>query len=831
MLNSLKSLFHRYRQARVSVHAVGPALIDSNGLQHGQIDMVTTTPGVFVVSGWSLSDDIVLLVNSARSRIQERTFRQDVVDVLSIAENPKLGFHAEGPMGADGVFLSTTFGEQTYFYQIPLPNPSESPIQFFQTAVCFCADLLRASPLLVRWFITRDHSYRTKVRQMLVPDPPDINRFSILDADMLNLPEVAQAQDPGKITIVLPVFNALDLLPEALGRIRRHTDLLWHLIVIEDASTDPDVRPFLRAWVDESNENKPAQVTLLENNENLGFIKSVNRGFSAASERDGTVVLLNSDAFVPAGWASRLVAPILADPAVASVTPMSNDAEIFSVPVVCQKIGLKVGQGDDIDQAARRLGPSANVATAPTGVGFCMAMSPKFLKKLPEFDTSFGRGYGEEVDWCQKARALGGKNVGIANLFVEHRGGESFGSAEKQKLIARNGATISSRYKNYDSEVQAFIHTDPLVSARLALAVAWAGSQSTEGLPIYVAHSLGGGADDHLARRIIDDVASIGAAIVLRLGGATRWTLEVHGRQGVCSAATDSFALIKSLLEPVRRRHLIYSCAVGDKAPWEVPANLLSLYRPGIDCLETLFHNFFPLSPSYTLLDGNGRYLGPPQPGQDLDIVPDGTDASLQDWRDAWEPLLVASDRLIVFSPSSRDIVALSYPALEQKVVVIPHSDVTALPRLAVQDDPPVIGVLGNIGFEKGAQVLMRLGKALDPQLHGRLVIIGNIDPAYAPPPSVAVHGNYDIANIEALVSRYKINRWLIPSICPETFSYTTRECLSTGLPVFCFNLGGQADALGPAENGHVLPVALAEDIEGLARVLSNGSVESASAA
>lgn len=831
MLNSLKSLFQRYRQARVTVHAVGPALIDSNGVQHGQIDMVTTTAGLFVVSGWSLSDDIGLLVNSQRSRIQNRSFRQDVVDVFSIAENPKLGFHVEGPMGPNGVFLSTTFGDQTYFYQIPLPNPSQSPAKTFQTGVCFCADLLRATPLFVRWLITRDQSYRTKVRQKLIPNPPDIKRFSILDADMLTLPAKTEARGTGKITIVLPVFNALDLLPEVLDRVRRHTDLPWHLIVIEDASTDPSIRPFLRAWVDEGNEINPDQVTLLENDENLGFIRSVNRGFSAASERDGTVILLNSDAFVPAGWASRLVAPILADPTVASVTPMSNDAEIFSVPVVCQKVGLKAGQGDDIDQAARRLGPSANVTTAPTGVGFCMAMSPKFLNKLAEFDTSFGRGYGEEVDWCQRARALGGKHVGIANLFVEHRGGESFGNTEKLKLIARNGATISSRYKNYDSEVQAFIHTDPLVSARLALGVAWAGSQSTDRLPIYVAHSLGGGAEDHLARRITEDMTTKGAAIVLRVGGATRWTLEVHGQQGICSAATDSFALIKSLLDPVKRRHLIYSCAVGDKAPWEIPANLLSLYRPETDSLETLFHNFFPLSPSYTLLDGDGRYLGPPQPGQDFDVVPDGTETSLRDWRDAWEPLLAASDRLIVFSPSSRDIVTLSYPALAQKVVVIPHSDMTALPRLTVQDGPPVIGVLGNIGFEKGARVLMHLGKSLDPKLDGRLVIIGNIDPAYAPPSSVAVHGNYDIANIEALVSRYRINRWLIPSICPETFSYTTRECLSTGLPVYCFDLGGQADALHSASNGFVLPLSLAEDTEGLAKVLSGELIEGASAA
>ena len=54
---------------------------------------------------------------------------------------------------------------------------------------------------------------------------------------------------------------------------------------------------------------------------------------------------------------------------------------------------------------------------------------------MPEFDTTFGRGYGEEVDWCQKVRALGGRHLGLPGLFVEHRGGESFGSEEKLKLV------------------------------------------------------------------------------------------------------------------------------------------------------------------------------------------------------------------------------------------------------------------------------------------------------------------------------------------------------------------------------------------------------------
>ena len=68
------------------------------------------------------------------------------------------------------------------------------------------------------------------------------------------------------------------------------------------------------------------------------------------------------------------------------------------------------------------------------------------------------------------------------------------------------------------------------------------------------------------------------------------------------------------------------------------------------------------------------------------------------------------------------------------------------------------------------------------------------------------VHGAYDRTDISELAKLYQINRWLIPSIWPETFSFATHDCLATGLPVMCFDLGGQGDAVRAHPNGHVLP-------------------------
>ena len=59
--------------------------------------------------------------------------------------------------------------------------------------------------------------------------------------------------------------------------------------------------------------------------------------------------------------------------------------------------------------------------------------------------------------------------------------------------------------------------------------------------------------------------------------------------------------------------------------------------------------------------------------------------------------------------------------------------------------------------------------------------------------------------DLPGLVARYGITDWLVPSVWPETFSYTTHEALATGLPVYAFDIGAQGDAVEKAENGRLI--------------------------
>ena len=199
------------------------------------------------------------------------------------------------------------------------------------------------------------------------------------------------------------------------------------------------------------------------------------------------------------------------------------------MPIICQASELADGAVDAINAVAGRFDADATIVDVPTGVGFCMALSREWLASVPQLDTAFGRGYGEEVDWCQRVAARGGRNVLTGAVFVEHRGGMSF-IEEKRRLIEEHNRLIAQRYPDYDAAVQRFIRADPAVGPRLALGIASV-SRNGAAVPIYLAHTLGGGTENWQRETLRRHHASGEAAVVVR---ATHEARTFAGRAAYC---------------------------------------------------------------------------------------------------------------------------------------------------------------------------------------------------------------------------------------------------------------------------------------------------------
>lgn len=260
------------------------------------------------------------------------------------------------------------------------------------------------------------------------------------------------------IDIVIPVYNAAILLERCLIALDRHTaPNAARVTVIDDASPDPQIKPLLDAWQQRS----PLRPVVLRNELNLGFVGSVNRGIAAT---DGDVLLLNADTEVTPGWLARMRDALASDQRIASVTPFSNNAEICSWPEFCKAAAVPA----DPDRIACAFASSGapSYPDLPTAVGFCMLIRRATLAAIGDFDrATFGRGYGEENDFCLRAAAHGWRNVLADDAYVVHAGGGSFAPLGL-KPGGDNLARLLARYPRYNAQVAAFIAADPLAGRR-----------------------------------------------------------------------------------------------------------------------------------------------------------------------------------------------------------------------------------------------------------------------------------------------------------------------------------------------------------------------------
>ena len=95
-----------------------------------------------------------------------------------------------------------------------------------------------------------------------------------------------------------------------------------------------------------------------------------------------------------------------------------------------------------------------------------MYLRRQALNQVGDFDeNAFGRGYGEENDWCLRATEKGWKHLLAADVFVYHAGGASFGD-EARDYQANALKVISERYPEYERDIAQFVEADPIEAAR-----------------------------------------------------------------------------------------------------------------------------------------------------------------------------------------------------------------------------------------------------------------------------------------------------------------------------------------------------------------------------
>lgn len=642
--------------------------------------------------------------------------------------------------------------------------------------------------------IIEDGSVESKIRTLM-------NTVQILNAELISkndkvneleekigmLETQVGAQSEIIVDVVVPVYAGLEETQECIESAIATLPHWAQLVVINDASPEPE----LTEWLREKAAN--SRFTLLENEQNLGFVATVNRGMKLNPKRD--VLLLNSDVEVANDWLERIREAAYSRSRVGSITPFSNNATICSFPNFCEDNELFMGMDvQQLDDQFATYGNENNLVEVPTGVGFCMYIRRDCLNEVGYFDVeTFGRGYGEENDWCQRAAKAGWPNFHQLNVFVYHKGGVSF-AGEQNPRKTRALELLNELHPNYTKDVMDFIALDPAKEARQQLLLRILAKKDISKV-LLVSHKMGGGVTQHL-----HELAKFYKEKVHFL----LLTPEVEGRSVALSLNTDDVVYrekfiidiahgYESLVNILRfigvgHIHFHHLIGIADKV-FDLKDSLQCTY-------DITIHDYYFINANPTLTDKNGLFAGDDFVIRDRlcsEHYPIPGGLSAEQWRAKFTTWLDRSERVIFPSADTQVRFIRDFPDCTQKSVIAWHPDYEAAGSYPEATSGYQSGqklkvlVLGAISREKGALMLDEVANDLkheDIEFHLLGYAFRSLSAA------VVCHGAYSSRDLQQKLDEIKPDIIWYPAQWPETYSYTLSVALEQGMPVVVPNIG-----------------------------------------
>lgn len=592
------------------------------------------------------------------------------------------------------------------------------------------------------------------------------------------------------VDIIVPVYRGYQDTRRCLESVLNYSQQTpFDIVVIDDASPEDEVAEYVRDLARASD-----RILLLRNDTNQGFVASVNRGMSLHPDRD--VVILNSDTEVANNWLDRLYLCVNKEEMIGTVTPFSNNATICSFPKCCVDNEIPFGWSvESIDKVFAEVNAGKYVEI-PTTVGFCMYIKRSCITDVGVFDVdTFGRGYGEENDFCMRAAQNGWRHVLCADTFVFHTGGISFASEQEVRIQAAQDK-LDKLYPEYHQLVHAHIAKDPARPLRINAMMGHI-RRSNKIKILFVTHKLGGGVEKH--------IQELGAykqeilALVIRPGEDSFFVFSLDmGREGhnLYFSLPDDYQEIKQLCKylGVSRVHFHHTMGI-DTCLWRLAQDLSVP-------LDITLHDYYFINGNPTLVDINGRFCEDLRSRDDLcaDACPIPGGATAYKWRKNQRVILTTAERIFAPSRYTADLFRYYYPELNPIVVYHPDWEQDSpypVPRLrgVAETKPLRILVLGALSKEKGADVLEAC--AIHTKRKGYPLEFHLIGYAYRPLNSTVVqHGPYRDSEVDRLILDVEPHLIWFPSLWPETYSYTLSTAMRVAMPVVAPNIGSFPERL-----------------------------------
>ncbi|UJP06178.1 MAG: glycosyltransferase [Nitrosomonas sp.] len=730
--------------------------------------------------------------------------------------------------------LRQQFGVGAAGFRLPLPQAANIHVpRRIRLSVAGAADAINGKDILIApiAYLIRETERAaqadTALRWWASDWIAELRNARVHDGTLFKVIPAEQVVDESlAIDIIVPVYKGRKETLACLHSLLNAPETIAHeIIVINDASPDVNLSAELRKLA-----KADPRVILLENESNVGFVATVNRGMTLHPDRD--VLLLNSDTLIPTSdWLSRIQSAAKAEPMIATVTPFSNRATICSLPTPNVDNDLPDGLSvTDLDALCAQANPGVRIEI-PTAIGFCMYIKRAALNEVGLFDAErWTKGYGEENDFCFKAASIGWKHVVTCDVFIQHYGAVSFQN-ERQIRVQENLIRLNAIYPDYSAAIDRFIRKDPLSIPRnqvvLQLMQQAMRREKVKSHILHITHAWGGGVQHHVNQLCnlpaIQGKSLYEGGLILRPTNDGRAEIiQPYAQLALSFSLGEIEELIHSASSLIKYLEVLGVTAVHMHQWIGLPPTIWQLHAVLGVPLDYSVHDYYSFCPRIHLLDHTGQFCRQaPLSRCELCVKAKSLEpqvksafvalgGSVKAWRAFHHNQLIQARQISAPSQDAVRRLKQAYPL--KRVVFKPHefslqcSQPKPLPQIG---EEMRVAVIGAIGLNKGYDSLLALVQLAEVEAPNLLFFIVGYtmdDAPFHTLSNVRITGEYAQSELQNLLTKLDCHIALFLSPWPETYSYTLSEAIMCGLTQVVPNLGALGERVAKRNMGILLP-------------------------
>ena len=254
-----------------------------------------------------------------------------------------------------------------------------------------------------------------------------------------------------KCDVIIPVYKSPEWVKLCVYSLFKNTkkEIINNVFLINDCTDELTINCLNNL------KEKYSQIVLLQNKENLGFVKTSNRGMRESTA--DYVLLLNTDCILAKNAIEKLINHCENNKKIGLICPISSNAANLTLEMFP---GFSFMDMNSLLEK-KFLGKSFDACTV---VGNCLMITKECIKKTGYLDEIYGMGYGEETDYQFAAMKKGFEAKVAIDTYVFHKSEASFGnSKEKQERQAKNAKMFFDRWGNeYYKLMEEYKKNDPI---------------------------------------------------------------------------------------------------------------------------------------------------------------------------------------------------------------------------------------------------------------------------------------------------------------------------------------------------------------------------------